>query len=209
MVISGLAFNLFGDLAADRARADRAVHTWWSDTPGTVSEVRFAHSPGRFDPSYLNSLRSFDAAFILDLGDGTGGIVAVDAKYHERMKPEIPKPSNLSRNHEVALRSGVFDERALSGPGKLCRALGIDTRLSGRHLFEPDAPLTLRPGPPPAELAVTRRIGINVAQARRLRFCDPASPAVSAARPAGISLLPGRRRAKAPRARLTPKRGSP
>ena len=108
-----LAFNLFGDLAADRVRADRAVHTWWPDIPGTVSEVRFAHSPGRFDPSYLNSLRSFDAAFVLHLGDGTCGVVAVDTKYHEPMKPEIPKPSNLGRNHEVALRSGVFEPRAL------------------------------------------------------------------------------------------------
>jgi DNA-3-methyladenine glycosylase len=114
----------------------------------------------------------------------------------------------LIRAAEPLPGSGL-DERSLSGPGRLCRALGIDTRLSGRHLFEPDAPLTLRAGAPPAKLAVTRRIGINVAQARRLRFCDPASPAVSAARPAGISLLPGRRRAKAPRARLTAKRGSP
>ena len=108
-----VAFNLFGDLAADLARADRAVHTWWPDAPGTVAEVRFAHSPGRFDPSYLNSLRSFDAAFVLDLDDGTRGIVAVDTKYHERMKIEIPKPSNLSRNREVALRSGIFEPRAL------------------------------------------------------------------------------------------------
>ena len=108
-----LAFNLFGDVAADRKRADRAVHIWWPDTPGTVSEVRFAHSPGRLEPSYLNSLRSFDAAFVLGLGDGTRGIVAVDTKYHERMKPEIPKPSNLARNHEVALRSGVFEPSAL------------------------------------------------------------------------------------------------
>jgi DNA-3-methyladenine glycosylase len=114
----------------------------------------------------------------------------------------------LIRAAEPLPGSGLH-ERALSGPGKLCRALQIDTRLSGRHLFEPDAPLTLRAGWPPATVAVSRRIGINVAQARRLRFCDPASPAVSAARPAGISLLPGRRRAKAPRARLTAKRGSP
>ena len=114
----------------------------------------------------------------------------------------------LIRGAEPLPGSGL-GERALSGPGKLCRALGIDTRLSGRHLFEPEAPLTLRAGPPPATVAVTRRIGINVAQARRLRFYDPASPAVSAARRAGISLLPGRRRAKAPRARLTAKRGSP
>ena len=54
------------------------MHTWWPDAPGTVSEVRFAHSPGRFDPTYLNSLRAFDAAFVLDLDDGTEGIVGVD-----------------------------------------------------------------------------------------------------------------------------------
>jgi len=114
----------------------------------------------------------------------------------------------LIRSAEPLPGSGL-DERALSGPGKLCRALGIDTRLSGRHLFEPDAPLTLRSGPAPARVAITRRVGIRVAQKRRLCFCDPASPVVSAARPAGISLLPGRRRAKAPRARLTAKRGSP
>ena len=77
------------------------------------------------------------------------------------------------------LPGGGLDARSLSGPGRLCRTLRIDTRLSGRHLFEPDAPLTLRAGPKPARIAVTRRIGINVAQARRLRFCDPASPAVS------------------------------
>jgi PD-(D/E)XK nuclease superfamily len=103
-----MAFNLFGDLAADLAVADRAVHTWWADAPGTVSEVRFAHSPGRFDPAYLNSLRAFAAAFVLDLGDGTQGILAVDTKYHEWAKPEIPKPRNLPRNLEVAERSGVF-----------------------------------------------------------------------------------------------------
>ncbi len=103
-----LAFNLFGDVSADVGQADRAVHTWWPDAPGTVREVRFAHSPGRFDPSYLNSLRAFDMAFVLDLDDGTQGIVAVDVKYHERSKTEIPKPSNLPRYVEVAERSGVF-----------------------------------------------------------------------------------------------------
>jgi hypothetical protein len=108
-----LAFNLFGDLAADPGLADRAVHTWWPEAPGTVGEVRFAHSPGRFDPAYLNSLRAFDAAFILDLGDGAQGIVGVDTRYHERAKAETPKPSNLSRCVEVAERSGVF------GPGAI------------------------------------------------------------------------------------------
>jgi hypothetical protein len=103
-----MGFNLFGDLAADLALADQAVHTWWPDAPGTVSDVRFAHSPGRFDPEYLNSLRAFDAAFVLDRGDGTRGIVGVDVKYHEWLKPEIPRPENMRRYLEVAERSGAF-----------------------------------------------------------------------------------------------------
>jgi hypothetical protein len=103
-----MAFNLCGDLAADLELADRAVHAWWPDAPGTVCDVRFAHSPGRFDPTYLNSLRAFDAAFVLDRGDGTQGIVAVDIKVHERAKAEIPRPSNLRRYLEVAERSGAF-----------------------------------------------------------------------------------------------------
>jgi len=108
---AAMAFNLFGDLAADLGLADGAVHTWWPNAPGTVCEVRFAHSPGRFDPAYLNSLRAFDVAFVLDLGDGAQGIVGLDTNYHERTKPETPKPSNLPRYLEVAERSGIF------GPG--------------------------------------------------------------------------------------------
>jgi hypothetical protein len=108
------ALNLFGELAADTRLADRAVHAWWPGMPGVVREVRFEHSPGRFDPTYLNSLRAFDTAFVLDLGDGTsGGVLAVDVKYHEGLKSETPKPSNLDRYLEVAGRSGVFRRGAV------------------------------------------------------------------------------------------------
>ena len=120
---AALAFNLFGELAADLELADRAVHAWWPRAPGRVAEVRFAHSPGRFDPAYLNSLRDFDAAFVLDRGDGTQGVVAVDTKYHEWAKPEIPKPANRRQNLEVAERSGVFADGAtdlLTGRSELC-----------------------------------------------------------------------------------------
>jgi PD-(D/E)XK nuclease superfamily protein len=108
-----LAINCFGDLASDLERADRAVHTWWPDAPGTVTEVRFAHSPGRFDPAYINSLRAFDAAFVLDRGDGIQGVVGVDIEYHEWTKPEIPRPENLRRYVEVAERSGAFAPGAI------------------------------------------------------------------------------------------------
>ncbi len=111
---SALAFNLFGDLAADLALADRAVHAWWPDAPGTVCEVRFAHSPGRFDRAYLGSLRDFEAAFYLDIGDGIQGIVAVDVKYHEWTKPAIAKPIGRPRQREVAKRSGAFKRGAVN-----------------------------------------------------------------------------------------------
>jgi hypothetical protein len=67
------------------------------------------------DPSYLGSLRAFDAALMLDLGARTRGIVAVDAKYHERAKPETPRPENLARYLAVAKRSGIFRPGALEG----------------------------------------------------------------------------------------------
>jgi hypothetical protein len=107
-----MAFNLFGDLALDLELANTAVDAWWPDVPGRMCDVRFAHSPGRLDSAYLNSLRAFDAAFVLELDDGTQGIVGVDVNYHERAKPEIPKPRNLTRYLEVAKRSGAFERGA-------------------------------------------------------------------------------------------------
>jgi len=104
---AAMAFNLVGDLT-ELPLAHKAVQGWWPGVPGTVCDVRFAHSPGRFDPAYLNSLRAFDIAFVLDLGDGTQGILGLDTKYHEWAKPEIPRPSNLGRYLEVAERSGAF-----------------------------------------------------------------------------------------------------
>jgi DNA-3-methyladenine glycosylase len=85
---------------------------------------------------------------------------------------------------------------ACRGPGRLCRTLAIDTRLSGRHLFERDAPLTLREGRRLSRIAVSRRIGIRHAAERKLRFYDPESPAVSAPPRAGISFKTAPRRGR-------------
>jgi hypothetical protein len=107
-----LTFNLFGNLAADPSRADRLVHAWFADAPGRVEEVRFLHSPGRLESQWLNSLRQFDAAFVLLQDDGSHGLVAVDVTYHERLKAETPKPENLWRNREVHERSAAFRPEA-------------------------------------------------------------------------------------------------
>ncbi len=110
---SAMTFNLFGDLFADVGLADRAVHLWWPDTPGTVDDVRFAHSPGRLDPSYLANLVAFDVAFVQDLGAGARGIVGVMTAYHEVNKPQAPKPSRLARYREITETSGVFGSEAI------------------------------------------------------------------------------------------------
>lgn len=103
-----LAVNLFGDLASDLDRADRAVRAWWPGTPGRVTEVRFAHSPGRLDPSYANSRRSFDAMFVLELPDGSSGALAVDVTYRELIDRKGVKSSHLPRFAEIHDRSGAF-----------------------------------------------------------------------------------------------------
>jgi len=103
-----LSFNLFGDLSADIRSADRAVHRWWPDAPGRVREIRFAHSPGRLDSSYLNSLRDFDVVFVLETDRGSRAAVAVDVKFFEYNKIEQPKPANAARIMEVCERSGAF-----------------------------------------------------------------------------------------------------
>jgi hypothetical protein len=115
-----LAFNVFGDLAADLELADRAVHTWWPDAPGTVCEVRFAHSPGRLDPVYLGNLVAWDVAFVLDLGDGAQGIVGVVTAYHDVNRRQPPKPSRLPRYREITETSGVF------GPGAIDAVNGTE-----------------------------------------------------------------------------------
>jgi hypothetical protein len=61
--------------------------------------------------------------FTLDLDDGSRGIVAVNAKYHERNKSEIPRTENLALYGKVAKRSQAFAPGAidtLKGRSDLC-----------------------------------------------------------------------------------------
>jgi hypothetical protein len=117
-MVPTMAFNLFSD-SADFALADRAVR-WWRTLWRCLRGHWRIHGP--LDPAYLTT-RAFDAAFVLDLGDGMLGIVGVDVNYHEWAKPAIPKPRNLGRNLEVAERSGVFAAgatEAVKGRSELC-----------------------------------------------------------------------------------------
>jgi len=68
------------------------------------------------------------------------------------------------------------------GPGRLCRALGLDTGDSGGHVFGRGSRLVLREGRAPERIGVTPRIGIRLAAERRLRFFDEDSAEVSGPR---------------------------
>ncbi len=85
----------------------------------------------------------------------------------------------LIRAAEPVAGLGAGDCR---GPGRLCRALGLDTRESGRHVFAPGSRLYLREGRPPARIGVSPRIGIRLAADRPLRFFDEDSAEVSGPR---------------------------
>ena len=78
-----------------------------------------------------------------------------------------------------------LDPGACRGPGRLCRALALDTRDSGGHIFDRNSRLYLREGSTPARIGVTPRIGIRMAAERKLRFFDADSPEVSGPR-AGV-----------------------
>lgn len=75
-----------------------------------------------------------------------------------------------------------LDPGACRGPGRLARALGLDTGDSGGHLFDRGSRLYLREGTPPARVGVSPRIGIRQAAERRLRFFDADSTEVSGPR---------------------------
>ncbi|MHB1318697.1 MAG: PGN_0703 family putative restriction endonuclease [Anaerolineae bacterium] len=105
-----MCFNLFAELQADLSLANRAVHTWWPDTPGTVTHVCFEWSPGRrLEGQYLENSSAFDVAFVLALCDGKEGVLGVETKYHEDCRKEkCPTSERLERYKCVTAASGIM-----------------------------------------------------------------------------------------------------
>ena len=52
----------------------------------------------------------------------------------------------------------------LNGPGKLCRGLGLTRAQNGLDLTRRESGLYVCPGPPPQEIFVGKRVGIDYAQ---------------------------------------------
>ena len=76
--------------------------------------------------------------------------------------------------------------RIASGPGRLCRALGLDRAHDGLDLTRSDLVIRARPGAAAAgEVRCGPRIGIRLAQALPYRFWLAGEPAVSGPRERG------------------------
>lgn len=81
-----------------------------------------------------------------------------------------------------AVEPGEGVSGATDGPGRVCRALGIDRSATGHDLTSAPLWLERRPGPPPGPIATSPRIGVEYAGAwasRPWRFYLPASRHVS------------------------------
>lgn len=109
---------------------------------------------------------------------GTAGAVLVRA-----MEPQAGRDLMASRRGLDPVRAR--DKDLCAGPGRLCRALGIDLGWNGLPLFGPDtaSPGDIRiiPGEgPPGGPAATPRIGIRQAKERLHRFVDAGSHCLSA-----------------------------
>jgi len=105
-----LCFNLFGDLAADAALAKRATSAWFPDAPQGKVRVRFEHSPGRRDLTFLGNGSAFDVALEIERDPGKArAVVGVETKYHEHAKrEEVPGEAALRRYAEITEHSGAF-----------------------------------------------------------------------------------------------------
>lgn len=131
-------------------------------------------------PGTIYVYRSYGIHWCMNLVCGPEG--HGEAVLLRALAPEV------GRAEMAARRPGASERDLCRGPGRLCRALGVDGSLTGRHLADPGLPLALVPpaGPSPAVL-VGPRIGITRAAERPWRFGLAGSPHLSRPFPAGAA----------------------
>jgi DNA-3-methyladenine glycosylase len=113
---------------------------------------------------------------------GQAGAVLIRA-----LEPLLGLPA-MHRRRAGATRRALDDRRLCAGPGRLCRALGVDLGWNGLRLgrarpapAQPPAGrrVWVAAGLPPPQVVSGPRIGIRQAVAMPWRFWDPTSPCLS------------------------------
>ena len=107
-----LCFNLFGELAEDRALASLVLGDMSKGRVSRVTTIEFEWSPGRGDPRYTGDKSAFDVYVTYETAMGQCGFLAIEAKYHENLEKK-DKNSYRPRYDEVAAEMGCFHEEHL------------------------------------------------------------------------------------------------
>jgi len=110
-----LAFNLFGELAADKKLATRALRLVWPDLVRKVEEIEFEWSPGRGEDEFLGNHSAFDVVVGVTTPKGDAHTIGIEVKYHENLRTSA---TVRDRAMEVAQRAGFgdVDEALLRSP---------------------------------------------------------------------------------------------
>jgi DNA-3-methyladenine glycosylase len=142
------------EVEAYRGRDDPASHAYRGPTPRNAT---------MFGPAgHLYVYRSYGIHWCANASCGGGNAVLLRAL----------APLDGLDGMRVARVGARRDRDLCSGPGKLCQALGIEGGLDGADLVTGERGVAILDDgtPPPAEPAVTPRIGISVATHEPLRF---------------------------------------
>lgn len=109
-----LAFNLFGTLKVDMAKAEAWVAHLLPQYAGKVTHLLFEHAPARGDKHFTADASAFDVFIGLKHADGTRAFLAIEVKYAEGLTE--PEPRHRERWDDLSVTSGLFvdpDEPAL------------------------------------------------------------------------------------------------
>jgi DNA-3-methyladenine glycosylase len=175
LAVDGVVARI-AEVEAYQGEADRACHAARGRTART--EVLYA------GPGTLYVYRCYGVHWMLNLVcDSSGEPAAVLVR-----SVEIIEGEDLVRTRRgLSANAPRRDDRLLlaNGPGKVCQALGITGDMHGRHLDDPECPLTLVPPTRPAEpVTCGARIGVDYAgplwARRRWRWWARGFPVVAA-----------------------------
>ena len=131
-----LCFNLFGELAKDRALASQVLSDISKVQVAQVTAIEFEWSPGRGDPRYTCDKTAFDVYVTYQNAKGQCGFLGIEVKYHENLKDS--KNYYRPRYDEIAAEMGCFHKEHLdtlrqAGP---LQQMWRDHLLMGAHRKE-------------------------------------------------------------------------